>query len=644
MEAHYYLVAPLAYTGQADGGFTYSCAQVLAIGQVVSVPLGRRQSQGVVIAEVPPPEFATRPITSVVDLAPLPSHLMALAAWMSQYYAASPASVWSTLLPSGLGRRRRPRAARAVTERAPQTEPLTPEQVTALAEITASPSTTHLLQGVTGSGKTRLYLELAAQALASGRSVIVLVPEIILTPQLVGEFTAKFGDLVITTHSRLTEAERHLAWQAALMATDPRIAIGPRSSLFLPLADPGLIIIDECHETSYKQEQNPRYWAPAVAAKLANLRQGKLILGSATPGLNETFLAEEGRIGRSRLTSRAGGQPAPVATTVDLRQKDLLRTSKFLTEPLIEVLGETLAEGRQSLLFINRRGSASSQICGDCGTVTLCPDCQLPLTFHADLLKLICHHCNYRTTPPAVCVNCSSANLRYLGGGTKRVEAEVIRLFPQARVARLDRDLSSLPHIEQVYHGLQSGELDIVIGTQMIAKGLDLPRIDTVGIVSADTMLHLPDYTAAERTFGLLAQVIGRSGRGDRPGRAIIQSYSPEHPAIKLAATADYEAFARAELAERQRLDYPPYTYALKLNLTAKSREAAIVAATQMADGLRTRPGLVVMGPAPALLETIHSQYSWVVIVKSKTRAALVAIAATLPAGWAADLDPINLL
>ncbi|MBW4062213.1 primosomal protein N' [Candidatus Saccharibacteria bacterium] len=645
-ERIYLEIAPLTYTGAAER-FTYHHDALLAIGQLVTVALGPRKSSGVVMAVVAQPEFKTRSITAVIEAPPIPASLLSLAGWMSTYYAASLSSVFSTLLPSGLGKTHRERKPRVIETQGLPTAPLTDEQTAALANIRASTGRTHLVHGVTGAGKTRLYLELAAEALAAGQSVTILVPEITLTPQLVGQFETAFGPLVIATHSKLTEAERHAAYTAASSAVttgQTRVIVGPRSSLFLPVHQLGLIIVDECHETSYKQEQHPKYHAVTTAAKLSQITGARLILGSATPGLGELFLANEHRINYVRLTKRANAIAHSQATIIDLRNKDLFTVSKFITQPLVAAIEATMTAGRQSLLYLNRRGSASSQVCGNCGHVTICPNCQLPLTFHADLMRLICHHCNFRLAAAAVCTECGAADLKLLGGGTKRIEAEVEKLWPEARVARLDRDSATLPHIKEVYRQLQSGELDILIGTQMIAKGLDLPNIDTVGIISADTMLHLPDFTAAERTFQLITQVSGRAGRGDRVGQVIIQTYSPEHPAIVAASTGDYDTFAVAELAERASLRYPPSTYLLKLELTGSSRDAVSAEADVFATDLRRR-GFDVDGPAPAFLETRGGKFVWLMSIKSSERTKLVSVAANLPHDrWSADLDPINLL
>jgi primosomal protein N' (replication factor Y) len=641
---HYIYVSPLEAGGLDEFAFTYTGDTKLPIGTLVSVPFGRVTSLGVVTGTAPKPSFATKPIGETVDGIVLPVHLVELAQWISNYYLASPGAVWQTLLPRGIQRKRRAKVASTKFTLPKLNITLSDEQTAALKTIRQHKFTTYLLHGVTGSGKTQIYLELAAETLAAGKSVIVLVPEIALTPQLVAQFEATFGDIVIATHSRMTEAERHLAWQAALESNSPRVIVGPRSSLFLPVAKVGLIVVDEAHETSYKQEQAPRYDARAVGAKLANLCQATLVMGTATPTLGDLYLVERERIGYVRLTERVNGQPAPIATVVDLRDKTNFGRSRFLTRPLLTALEKTLADGRQALLFINRRGSASSQICGDCGEVSLCPNCQLPLTFHADTAKLICHTCNYQASPAAVCPFCGSANLRYLGGGTKRIEAEVKSLFPHARLARLDKDSATPEYLQQVYKGLHDGSIDILIGTQMIAKGLDLPTIDLVGIVSADTMLHIPDYSAVERTYQLITQVSGRAGRGARPGQVIIQTYTPEHPAIVAAASGDFDGFATAELASRANLAYPPYVFLVKLTCRLKSQSAVREKAATLAKTLAEDPALRVLGPAPAFAEQAGGNFQWHLIIKAKSRTALLEAVKGIPGGWTIDLDPLNLL
>lgn len=647
----YVVVAPLTFTGAAVKGFTYETDTDLPVGSVVKVPLGRGQSLGVVTAAAGRPDFQTKSVNEVLDVRPLPRHCVELAAWLSDYYFSSAKAVWQTILPAGITKKRRaPKPAKAF-ELPKQGHALSPDQQAAYDRVTSGGKTTYLVQGVTGAGKTRLYLELAASQLKNGQSVIVLVPEIALSPQLIALFEASFPGRVIAFHSGLTEAQKHQAWQRALDSEDPLVVVGARSGLFLPMQTIGLIVIDECHETSYKQEQNPRYHALPTAAKLASLTGAKLVLGSATPGLNEVYLALENRIDLIKLERRISGHPPKPAEIIDLRDKSNLRSSKFIAEPLIAALSETLAKKRQSLLFINRRGSASSQVCGDCGHVATCPNCHLPLTFHADEMRLICHLCNHRQAPGAVCParlpdgqECGSINFRYIGGGTKRIEAEIAKLLPGARLARLDKDSADIKELPKLYEALHNGKIDILIGTQMIAKGLDLPKLDTVGVVNADTALHMPDFTSAERTYQLLAQVSGRAGRGDSPGRVFIQTLTPDHPAIRRAASDEFWQFAAEELEQRRLLGYPPFRYLLKLTNSHKTADAAIKSAAEIYDKLKQHQHVRLLGPAPAFHEKLGGQFRWQIVVKSASRSPLMEIARSLPATWKTDIDPINLL
>lgn len=640
------VVAPLTFTGAESKGFTYSLGDdQVGVGQVVKIPLGRRTSLGVVISlSDETPAFSTKPITEVLDIPPLPAHLIQLAEWMSEYYYASPKAVWQTMLPAGITRKRRVKPEAEAFTLPAQDQKLTPEQATAFKTITKGDKTSYLIQGVTGSGKTRLYLELAADQIKKGHQVFVLIPEIALTPQLIALFEASFPGLVVAFHSGLSEAQKHLAWLRALESDQPLVVVGPRSSLFLPLVKPGLIVIDECHETSYKQEQNPRYHAIAVAAKLAQLTGAKLVMGSATPGLNEVYAAETGRIELIKLTQRVASRPMPVATVLDLRDRSLLSSSPLLSLPLVAALKQTLAAGRQSLLFLNRRGTASSQICNNCGNVSLCPTCQLPLTFHADKLKLICHLCSFHLTPPAICPECEHPEMKFLGSGTKRIEQEIAKLLPDALIERLDKDSVDTKTLPELYRKLHDGRIDILIGTQMIAKGLDLPRLDTVGVINADQALYMPDFSSAERAFQLLAQVAGRAGRGDNPGQVFIQTRTPDHPAIQAAREHDFWRFATAELAGRKLMGYPPYRFLLKLAITRGSAMEATRASQAVCDTLKQNPRVRVLGPAPAFHERAGGKFTWQLVVKAARRSVLLAIARDLPADWKTDIDPINVL
>lgn len=643
----YAFVSPLTYTGNASKGFTYQVPPntEVKLGQVVKIPLGRRQSLGVVTKlTTETPEFTTKPIDEVLDIPPIPSHLVELAEWMAEYYFASPKSIWSTILPAGITKKRRGKPPAEPLVVLPQTQLLNSEQAAAFKAIDEGTETTYLVQGVTGSGKTRLYLELAAKQLEQGMSVIVLVPEIALTPQLIALFEASFPGRVISYFSTLTESQKHQAWDRAHRSSEPQVVIGPRSSLFLPLTHLGLIIVDECHETSYKQEQNPRYNAITVAARLAKVAGAKLILGSATPGLHEAYLSSIGRIKLLQLTKRTHGGAPPTTQIIDMRDKRQHSSNRMISKALLEALKASLEAGEQALLFINRRGSASNHLCNNCSHVSSCPSCHLPLTFHADEMKLICHICNYRTVPAAVCPDCGLSQFKFIGGGTKRIEAEIGQLLPQARIARLDKDSAKPKELPGLYRKLHSGEIDILIGTQMIAKGLDLPKLNTVGVITADTMLLMPDFSASERTFQLLSQVSGRAGRSDGGGQVFIQTYSPDHTAIQAAAKGDYWSFYQSELAQRKLLGYPPFRHLLKLAISHQNPDTASRLASEQYDKLKAYSQVKLLGPAPAFHERAGGFYHWHIVVKAASRAPLLEIAASLPSTWKTDLDPVNLL
>jgi len=644
---YYYEVSPLLHGGIGEFSFTYSSHTKIYKGTFVTIPFGHRSSLGIVVNEIKKPDFKTKTIAEIHSELPiLNSTTLDLAIWMSEYYLASAKAVWQTLLPAGLTKKARASKSRSTsTLKAPTSvHKLTDEQSMALNKLRKTHNGKYLLEGITGSGKTRLYIERTRDMLASGKSVIILVPEISLTPQLVSQFEQTFGDVVISQHSRLTPAQRRNIWLEVAHTTKPRVLIGPRSTLFLPAYNLGLIIIDEEHDSSYKQGQAPRYHAVTVASKLANLSKSQLILGSATPSLQEMFLAGQGRLKTIRLTKRASGQPLPATHIIDLRDKSLLRRSKFISQPLLEALEHTLSKGRQSLLFINRRGSASSYQCVDCGEVRACPTCHIPLTFHADHVQLICHYCNYHEKPSATCANCGGSNMNFLGSGTKRIQAEITKLLPSARVARLDKDNGALENIEAIHTDMHNGTIDILIGTQMITKGLDISGLDTVGVISADTALHFPDFSAAERTFQTISQVIGRAGRTKQPGQAFIQTYTPEHPAIVAASAHNFDSFAEVELAERHLLNYPPFVYLLKISCSLKTAASAKHKAQVAFDTIKDQPGIQILGPAPAFAERLHGAYHWQLIIKSKSRQRLIEIAKILPASWTIDLDPLNLL
>ncbi len=643
---YYYHVAPNKVIRADSGVFTYSSDVPLAVGQLVQVPVGKNSHIGLVIRETTKPSYVTKSITGLLDIPALPQPLVHTATWMSAYYATHLATVLQTILPRGLTKKRRiPPAKPAGPVRERTNFVFNKNQTSAVADITAMTPGTAILHGITGSGKTAVYIELVRQALARNESSIILVPEIALTSQLVAEFQNHFSDILLT-HSRQTEAERHLTWLEAINSTSPRVVIGPRSALFIPVPNIKLIIIDEAHEPSYKQDQSPRYSALRVASVLATKAGGKVVQGSATPLVSEYYLASAA--GRPIIHMRekaVAGAAEPQVTVVDMTKKAHFTNHRLFSNELLAQLQQTLTDGKQSLIFHNRRGSASTTLCENCGRQALCPRCFVPYTLHADTFDLQCHICGSHERVPTSCPECHSTDIIHKGIGTKLIESELKKLFPSANIARFDGDSGNDDTVESRYADLYSGAIDIIIGTQVVAKGLDLPHLYTVGVVQADAGLSLPDYGASERTFQLLAQVMGRVGRSYHQNTIVVQTYQPEAPAVKLGIAQNYEEFYQATKIERKRAVFPPFTYLLKLTCVYKTEAVAIKHAKQLAAQLRSQyPNITILGPTPAFYEHQHGTYRWQITIKSPQRAPLVGIASNLPPNWQYDLDPISLL
>jgi primosomal protein N' (replication factor Y) len=645
----YYLVSPLKIVHQREGTLTYHAEGSLTPGQIVSVSVGNKTVPAVVLERTEKPSFETKPITAIITTQPLPEALLKLHSWLASYYMSHPVAVWQTMLPSGLLKKRRKTLKMPLKHRRDRTHILLNDaQEKALSQLLVTSGGTALLHGITGSGKTALYVELAKKTLREGRSVIVLVPEIALTSQIVADFTAHI-DNVMVTHSTMTEAARHTTWLEALTSKEPRVIIGPRSALFTPLKNIGLIIIDECHEPSYKQEKTPRYSALRAASMLAREHHAKLVLGSATPSIADYFLALKqptSSIVKLDVLARKGAV-LPDVTVIDMTKRLNFNRSQFLSDALLQQLEGTLAAGHQALLFHNRRGSAPVTLCENCGWSAACPRCFVPLTLHADYYELRCHLCNHRERVPTHCPECGSANIIHKGIGTKRIAEELAKLFPDARIARFDGDNTDSETVDSRYQALYDGDIDIIIGTQVIAKGLDLPKLRFVGVVQADSGLALPDYQSAERTFQLLAQVSGRVGRNEHKSSVVIQSYQPNHPAVKYGLARDYDSFYEYATHERKRAHFPPFTYLLKMTCSYKSEAASIRAARSLAVELRKHlnTDMELLGPTPAFYERARDSYRWQLIVKSPRRGDLARLIEHIPgAHWQYELDPISLL
>jgi primosomal protein N' (replication factor Y) len=425
------------------------------------------------------------------------------------------------------------------------------------------------------------------------------------------------------------------------------VVVGPRSALFSPIQKLGLIILDEAHEAAYKQEQSPQYQTGRVAAYLAGLTRSSLVLGSATPSISDYFLAEQKKKPIINLTKLAQKEPEipTKVEIIDRKEHSLFSRSTTFSQPLLKAIETALSKGEQTLLYLNRRGTARMVMCENCGWQATCPHCDLPLTYHGDNHQLRCHSCSYRTESPSSCPACKHPTVMFKTAGTKAVVNEIERLFPNAKVARFDTDNSKSERFEQHYEDVRAGKVDILVGTQLLAKGLDLPKLSTLGIILADTSLYLPDFTAQERTFQLVNQVLGRIGRGHVAGHAIIQTYHPDHPALNAAISGDYQTFYRAELASRRQFLFPPFCYLLKLSVRRASIKSTEEAAEKLKDDIRRQGRHVrVEGPAPSFYERFQNKYQWQLVIKATDRSELLKIIADLPANCAYDIDPMDLL
>lgn len=511
-----------------------------------------------------------------------------------------------------------------------------------------------LLYGVTGSGKTEVYLQSIAHALESGKSALVLVPEIALTPQLTGRFQARFGgnSTIAILHSGLSDGERYDEWRRIRRGL-ARIVIGARSAVFAPLENIGIIIVDEEQEASFKQSDGLRYNARDLALVRGQMEQAAVVLGSATPLVASMYAASQGKLKLLALPQRVEGRPMPLVERVAMKG-----VKQLLSAKLIEALTETIASGQQAMVFLNRRGYASFLVCEECGQPLVCPNCSVTLTYHRQRGQSICHYCDYTVPAPGTCPSCGGTKLNELGAGTERVEHELKELFPEARIMRMDSDTTSgRGGHERVLARMNDGTIDILVGTQMIAKGHDFPGVTLVGVINAEASLGMPDFRASERTFQLLSQVIGRAGRGEQPGRVVIQAIDPELPAIRAAAEHDAAGFYRQELEFRQEAGYPPYSYLAAFGFSGTSEqgvtdqaEQAVRLLTQTRQQLKLRSEI--LGPAPAPIYRLRGRFRRQILLKAPSRAALHSlIQAWRQSGCVVsavrvtiDIDPVDML
>jgi primosomal protein N' (replication factor Y) len=605
-----------------------------------------------------------RPIESLADEPPLlQPYQVELARWIAAHYAAPLAETVRAMIPpgirslkSGSTRRRGPKVESrdrtlAGAEQDVARTTLTPEQVAAVAALEDALQFRRgrlLLHGVTGSGKTEVYIEAIGKCLALGRGVIVLVPEVSLTPQVTGRFAERFAGQIAVLHSRLTPSEKALEWNR-LRRGEALVAIGPRAAIFAPIPDLGLVIVDEEHSITYKQLRVPRYHAVDVAHRLGDLAGAVVLLGSATPSLvsYEAHGRAAGEFEGARileLPQRYGGEPLPSMEIIDMRRDDGWSFNRPLGERMVELCREELSAGGQVILYLNRRGLAWYARCRQCGESIGCPNCSVSLVYHGATRRLACHYCGHSQGLPQRCPNCDARDLRTVGFGTERIQAEAERLFPESRTLRLDRDSA---RTRDSYYGIwedfSRGGADILVGTSLVAKGWDLPRVGLVGVVDADQALQYPDFRAAEDTFASLVQVGGRARRSG--SRVAVQTMNPHHYAVRLALGHDYHGFFAEELAVRQALNFPPFCRLVEVTASGAEDEKARSSATAYAEAVRQRlagrsPEVVVLGPSPAFIHRVRGEYRWTITIKARDLAPVMPL---LPdgRGFSVDVDPL---
>lgn len=646
----YFEVAIADKRYHSDAPLTYSYDQKLKLRSVVTVPLQRWFISGFVTKEVSKPKFAVKPIKSVMSQTPLPAHNLALAEWIADYYICSLGEALRQFAPTKPAIRRTDGVHQTFSE-SPAIQldfvsPLTADQLQAKKAIKAGRSTTYLLHGETGSGKTRVYLELAQAVLERGQSVILLTPEIALTTQLAAAVEQHLPHPSYILHSHLTDAERKKIWLAILESKEPVVVIGPRSALFTPIKDVGLIVLDEAHEPAYKQDQTPRYQTSRVASQLGHITGAKVVLGTATPLVTDYYLAEQhGSIVRMKKPAIGTSKVFAETKLVDIKERSNFSVYHHLSNQLIDEIKTTLSAKKQIMIYHNRRGTARLVVCANCSWHLLCPNCDIPLIYHGDEHNVRCHTCGFTAVPPLICPSCHQPELTYRTIGTKALTDRIAKLFPEARVARFDSDNPAGERVHEMYQKLKNGEIDILVGTQLLAKGFDLPKLALVGIISAETSLSLPDFTSEERTFQLLYQVSGRVGRGHTAGKVIIQSYDPKGVIIQTAAKKNWSLFYKHVLSQRQMFRFPPYSYLAQFTCKRASAASAEEAGNKLRQLLLAQKFPVeIIGPAPAFYGRRGGYHYWQLVLKSKDRRYLVELAKQVPANWSIDLDPINLL
>lgn len=630
---------------------TYTSSVKLSAGTIVKIDLRNQNCMGIIRRESPAPKgVAMKPISDKLfdGNYHIPTESLKLLYWLLLYYPSGSGQITQLFLPPLWPQEQDIYSTNLEEENNKPSNPpvLTSEQANVVRSIHANPGT-FMLHGDTGTGKTRVYTELAKKTISSGRSCMILVPEIGLAPHLYSNLKPYFNANIQILHSGLLQTERRKAWTKILTNPNPQIIIGTRSALFAPIENIGLIVVDECHDDGYKQESTPKYHGLRVASKLAQLHNSTLVFGSATPLISELYIAQEKNIPILRMMKLATPNKAKSnkLLLINKRDKEEFVQSSFLSNTLIKELHKQLKTNQQSLLFLNRRGSAKIVACTECGWRDLCPSCELPLTFHEDKFIMRCHTCGRSKKAPTSCPDCSNTNIIYSGPGTKKVENEIRKLFPYAVIARFDKDNLTQDRLDKKLVDIQDNKIDIIVGTQVLIKGFDIPNLGLVGVLDADSSLSFPDFTTDEKTYQILAQTIGRVGRGHTDSVVVIQTLQPQSKLISHVTTKSWEKFYNQQIKARQEHKFPPFTFLLKLECSKKKYENVINATTTLKTLLLNKyPNITILGPSPAFKEKRGGMYTWQLIVRSSRRSVLIQIIKGLPSGWKYDIDPTHLL
>lgn len=632
----------VSIAGQHSGRqfYTYYWADQLEIGALIRVPFGKKSAIGIVRAIVKKPTFATKALTTPLNIT-LPTGVMQLIAWIEQFYPYDYGDISQLFVPPNLS---------VTAKKAPNQAPhspknlpaLTSDQANSLSVITQNQHV--ILHGDTGTGKTRVYLEYANAVLQSGKSVLILTPEIGLTPQLEQDIKDVCPFPIYVTHSQKTPAARRRVWEQAYANESPALFIGPRSSLFLPFNNLGLVVIDEAHDNSYNNFQTPKYNGVYIAAKLAQINSAHFVQSTATPNVSDYAIAQQKRIPISRMTHIAAGQASATGYVIDMTDRALFTQHPLISDPLIAAIKESLRNKEQSLMFLNRRGTARIVQCNNCGQIEECLVCGIPFTYHHDAHRLKCHVCGRQQASSSQCSACGSTDLLYFSPGTKGIEQDIQSLFRGATIARFDMDVAAKDSVHRRLDDIKSGAIDILVGTQLLTKGLDLPRLSTVSIINADAGLSLPDYRAEEITFQQLYQVTGRVGRGHTLSKYFIQTRQPHHPVIEAALDRNWQKFYDYEIHKRKAYRYPPFAYLALITITKARPETAQKHAQAAYNLLAKDPRVTILGPSPSYYETAQGGHTWQLLLKSSSRSHLVQLLTTIPGEWTIDMDPSSVL